>query len=145
MIGGIGYVTHFIIDALLNPQGTVSLYDSLHVLLLELLVDNFHEEKIWRVVWIFPFTFTVFFYYFVPYYNHTLYINRLMKMYLMVLIVLLTTIFFLYILFYRVAYSMVEKQKMAERTIYLEMQAEQYRHLSFFKLFCFLMPFIKHS
>lgn len=149
MIGGIGYVTHFIIDALLNPQGTMSLYDSLHVLLLELLVeciiialmwiparkylswlvDNFHEEKIWRVVWIFPFTFTVFFYYFIPYYNYTLYIDRLMKMYLMVLIVLLTTIFFLYILFYKVAYSMVEKQKITERTIYLEMQAEQYRHL----------------
>lgn len=149
MIGSFGYVCHFIIDALFDPEGTITLYGSLHVLLVELLVEsviialiwcpsrkylgwlvvNFHEEKIWRVVWIFPLAFTVFFYYFVPYDNSTLYINRLMKMYLIVLAVLLAAIFLLYVLFYRVAYSMVEKQKAAERTIFLEMQAEQYRNL----------------
>lgn len=149
MIGSFGYVCHFIIDALFNPKGTISLHDSLHVLLLELFVEciiialiwmpskkylgwlvvNFQEEKVWRVVWIFPLTLTVFFYFFVPYYNSTLYINRLMEMYLLVLAVLLTAIFLLYVLFYRVAYSMVENQKIAERTIYLEMQAAQYRNL----------------
>lgn len=42
---------------------------------------------------------------------------------------MLTFIFFLYVLFYRTAYTKVEKQNVAERTIYLEKAGQTAPHL----------------
>ena len=93
------------------------------------LVREFQTEKIWQVVWILPAIFTMFSWYFIPYDNRNVNIGRVMKMYILVVFFFLAMILTIYVLFYRIAYSIVENQNMMKKAALLEIQAEQYRNL----------------
>ncbi|WP_102401382.1 sensor histidine kinase [Haloimpatiens massiliensis] len=149
LIGGFGYLVYHVADIFLHPTGTIDSELSLNVLLLQIifecmlililgypvkkylgwLVSYFHEEKIWRIVWIFPMVFTIVFGYFIPYDNSKMYIGRALELYIISVSAFVVIVIIIYAMFYRIAYSIVENQKIAERTIYLEMEAEQYRKL----------------
>ncbi len=96
---------------------------------LSWLIHNFHEERIWKVIWILPAGFTVFSYYFIPYNNRVMYIGRFLKMYIIVLFVLFALVLFIYLMFYQIAYSIVERQELFQKSASLELQAEQYYRL----------------
>lgn len=93
------------------------------------LAENYIEERIWRVVWIFPAVFTVFSYFLVPYNNSYMYLGRFMKMYFFVLLLSFIVVLILYILFYQIALTMTEKSGLLTKSAYLEVQVEQYHKL----------------
>lgn len=96
---------------------------------LRWLVCHFHEEKLWRIAWVFPVSFIVLSRILSPYDGDQLFTGEAMEMYLIFLFVFLIIIIFLYIMFYQVAHQMVEKQEALEKNSYLEMQSEQYHRL----------------
>lgn len=149
VIGGCGYLIYHFTDILLHPDGNYyaiyrpysflaqSVFECLFVLLashpakkyLGWLVSSYQEERIWRNVWIFPAAFTVFTYFFVPYYNSYMYLGRFMQMYFVFLVLLFVIVFTLYSLFYKIARAMTEKAELLTRSAYLEVQIQQYQEL----------------
>ncbi len=95
------------------------------------LVHHFHEEKIWRVIWLLPFGFMIFSLTFIPYDNSIMYFGfgRFLDVYTITIFVLFVLVFIVYTLFYKIAYSMIENRKTIERTANLEIQAQQYHKL----------------
>lgn len=93
------------------------------------LVHNFHEGNLWMIACVFPSLFIVLSRNLIPYDNDRVFTGKAMEMYLVFLFIFLIIILCLYIMFYQVAYRMVEKQEILEKTSYLEMQSEQYRKL----------------
>lgn len=149
MIGGFSYLVYHTADIFLDPTGNASSAVSTKVFLIQVsfealfilliayptkkylgwLVLHFHDEKSWHKVSIFPVIFTFIFYVFIPLDNSKMYIGRALNLYMMAVCVFIIIAFIIYIMFYQIAYNIVEKQKIRERSIYLEMEAEQYRKL----------------
>lgn len=149
LIGGHSYLIYHITDILLYPDGSIYnlykpysllaqiIFECLVVLLffipakkyLGWLVENYQEERIWRIVWIFPAAFTMFSYFFVPYNNSYMYLGRFMKMYLLFLVLSFIIVLVLYVLFYKIALTMTEKAELLTRSAYLEVQVQQYHEL----------------
>lgn len=149
LIGGFSYLFTHLVDIFLYPQSTAEAPVGLYSLIMQILFEcllvlllfyptkkyigwllhNFQEELVWRIVWIFPAGFVVFSYFFVPYNNILMYIGRFLQMYAVVIFVLLMLVLFIYVLFYKIAYSVIEKQKILLKTSQLEREAEQYHSL----------------
>lgn len=149
LLGGFSYLAYHVADIFLNPTSTSVtplsaeiffiqiIFECLFILLLAYptkkylgwLVIHFHEEKIWRAVSIFPIIFTSIFFVFIPLDNSKMYIGRALNLYLIAIFVFAVIALIIYLMFYQIAYHIVEKQKIHERAIYLEMEAEQYRKL----------------
>lgn len=149
LIGGFGYLIYHVVDIFLYPYGGLNKSFDLTSLLLQIffecaliliiyypakkhlrwLVSNFHKDHIWRIIWIFPMLFTIIFNYFIPYDNSKMYIGRALNLYLTAIIIFLVMIIALYVMFYLIAYSITENERIMEHTTYLKMEAEQYRML----------------
>lgn len=149
LIGGYSYLIYHLTDILLYPAGSYYMlykpYSCIAQLVFECtmilvcyfpakkqlgwMVAHFEEERIWRIVWIFPAVFTFFTYFFVPYNNSYMYLGRLLKMYVVFLILFFVIIFTLYILFYKIALALTEKAELLLRSAYLEVQVQQYQDL----------------
>lgn len=153
VIGAFSYLVYHMADILLFPAHTIKDSVELTPFLVQItfelaailillypakkhlgwLVHCFQEERVWRLVWVFPAAFVFFAYFFVPYDNSVMYLGmyegRFMRIYMLALFVLLILVLFIYIMFYKIAYSFVEKQEMIRKAGYLEMQAEQYHTL----------------
>lgn len=148
-VGGFSYLVYHVSDILLNPLGTIYDDSSINVLILQIvfecllifvlryptkkylgwLVLHFHGKKVWKFIWIFPTTFTTVFYFFIPYDNSKMYLGRALELYLIAIVAFLIIAIVIYIMFYQIAYNIVENQRISERALYLEMEAEQYRRL----------------
>lgn len=149
LIGGYSYLIYHITDILLYPEGSYEMlykpYSFCAQLIFECLfiavffiparkylgwlMSNYHEERIWRSVWVFPAVFTVFSYFFVPYNNSYMYLGRFMKMYFVFLLLSFVIVLTLYVLFYEFAVTMTEKSELLERSAYLEVQVQQFEEL----------------
>jgi hypothetical protein len=93
------------------------------------LVHHFHEEQVWRLVWILPASFTLFALVFVPYDNSLMYLGRFLEMYVITVPMLFVMLFLIYTMFYLAAHALVEQQNMLQKNAYLEIQAQQYHKL----------------
>lgn len=149
LIGSFSYLFYHLVDIFLYPEATIEMMPGLYSLILQIvfelvlilllfyptkkyigwLVHNFPEERVWRSVWVFPAGICVFAYYFIPYDNKNMLVGRFLQMYAAVILVLLAMVFFIYVLFYKMAYSVMDKQKILLKAGYLEMEAEQYHRL----------------
>lgn len=85
------------------------------------LIHYYDDEPVWKSIWLFPCCFTCLIIFFIPY-NSSF-------MYAAVLPVLLALIIFTYILFYIIAYHIVEKREFQKKTAVLRLEAEQYQRL----------------
>lgn len=149
MIGGFIFLIYTLANILLNPTGHVEDPPFLNAIFWEIavevflililaypakkylgwLVHNFHEEKIWKIIWLIPFGFMIFSSIFIPYDNSVMYIGRFLYVYILTILVLFSLIIFIYVLFYNIARSIVEYQKIILKTASLEIQAQQYHRL----------------
>lgn len=149
LIGGFSYLACHIADIFLNPSNAYSTLLSIEIFYIQILfecfiilivayptkkylgwlVNHFHEELIWWKISIFPTIFTFVFYVFIPLDNSKMYIGRALELYIIASSVFLILAFIIYTMFYQIAYHIVEKERIRERTIYLEMEAEQSRKL----------------
>ena len=149
LLGSFGYLIYHVADIFLNPSGTIDeapsllafafelLFECLLILILHKpiqkylgwLITQFHEERIWKTIWIFPAIFVFVFYFFIPYDNSLMYQGRILQLYLTTIVAFLLTAILIYTLFYKIAYAMNENRIIMERSIYLEMEAEQYRNM----------------
>lgn len=149
LIGGYSYLIYHLTDILLYPAGSYYVlykpYSCIAQFVFECtmilvcyfpakkylgwMVTHFEEERIWRMVWIFPAVFTLFTYFFVPYNNSYMYLGRLLELYVVFLVLFFVIILTLYILFYKIALALTEKAELLMRSAYLELQIQQYQEL----------------
>lgn len=149
LIGSLGFLCYHLVDIFLHPTSVVDdpvwldslliqiAFESFLVLILAWparkylgwLVHYFHEETVWNVIWLIPFGFMIFASVFIPYDNSVMYAGRFLKIYSVTILVLSALLIFIYILFYKIAYSIMENQKMIQKTANLEIQAQQYHRL----------------
>ncbi len=149
LVGSVSYLFSHVMSVLLYPDATIHLIAGNDLFLLQVgfewaeiavlfypvkkylgwLAHHFHEESVWRLFWILPCGFTFFSMYFIPYDNSVMKMNRFLSLYIAVLLVLLALIVFLYLMFYKAARSMVERQELTMKAAALELQAEQYSRL----------------
>lgn len=149
LIGGFGFLVYHVVDIFLYPYGGLDkssvptslllqiFFESALILIiyypakkhLKWLVSNFHKDRVWKIIWIFPMLFTIVFNYFIPYDKGKMYIGRALNLYLAAIIIFLVMIIALYVMFYLIAYSITENERIMEHTTYLKMEAEQYRML----------------
>ncbi len=151
LIGSFGYLYYKFIDILLHPASVIEnpvyldsllfqvAFESFLVLILAYparkylgwLVHHFYVETIWRTIWLIPFGFMIFASVFVPYDNSVMRAGRgrFYEVYGVAIAVLSLLMLFIYVLFYKIAYSIVENQKMVRKAANLEIQAQQYHRL----------------
>lgn len=149
MVGGFVFLFHHLVDIFLHPEGVVLdpvhtdtfllqiMFECLLVFFLSYparrylgwLVHHFHEERVWKVIWLIPAGFLAFSAIFIPYDNSVMYKGRFLKVYVITIFVLFFLSIFIYVLFYSIAYSIVEKQDMLRKNANLELQAQQYYQL----------------
>lgn len=149
MIGGFTYLFYHLVNIFFHPAATVDdpaftdtfflqlAFESLLILILALptrrylgwLVHHFHEEKVWRVIWLIPASFLAFSYIFIPYDNSVMFVGRFLEVYIISIFIFFILILLIYVLFYKIAHSITENQKMALKTANLEIQAQQYHRL----------------
>lgn len=149
LIGSYSYLVYHITDVLLYPGGSIYVLYKPYSLIAQLifecviilvfflpakkylgwLAENYQEDRIWRIVWIFPATFTLFAYFFVPYNNSYMYLGRFLKLYLLFLLLSFIVVLVLYVLFYKIALTMTEKSELLTKSAYLEVQVQQYHEL----------------
>lgn len=149
LIGSFAYLFYHLINIFLHPSSVIEdpiyldsflyqfLFESFLVLLLSYparkylgwLVHHFHEEKVWRVIWLVPAGFFAFSIIFIPYDNRNMLRGRFVEIYLMTIFIFFILIFSIYVLFYKIAHSITEKQKAILRNANLEIQAQQYHQL----------------
>lgn len=149
MIGGFVFLFYHLINIYLHPASIVTdptyldafffqlIFESLFVLILSYparkylgwLVHHFHAEKVWKTIWLVPAGFLTFSYIFIPYDNSVMLIGRFLKIYTITIFIFLLLMLFIYALFYKIAYSIVDNQKMIQKTAILEIQIQQHHHL----------------
>lgn len=149
LLGAFSYLFYHVVDVFIHPVARIESYASLDVLLIQQLFEwvviailfyptkkylgwmirEFHEEQIWKIVWILPAAFTLLSRFLVPYDNEKAYIGRFLEIYIAVLIIFLILAIFMYVMFYHIAHGMVKNKNMAERTKFLELQGKQYAYL----------------
>lgn len=126
LLGSFAYLFYYITDILLYPHSTVLPYSPLTVLMIEQLfewilvvllaypakrylgwlVTSFHEEKI--------------------------YVDKTLEIYLLAIAMSVSLIIIVYLLFFQIAHIVIEKQKVTEKNLYLQIEAEQTRKLQTF-------------
>lgn len=151
LVGSFSFLFVHVASILLYPQDTIDSYVRIDLLLIQLafegvelaalffptrkkigwMIHHYDDEGVWKVIWVLPLGFTFFSFYFIPYDNSVMYVNRFLRLYILVLFILLSLVLLNYVFFYKLAYHMVEKHEVQKRTAALELQAEQYRHLQF--------------
>lgn len=149
MIGGFTYLFYHLANIFLHPTSVIDdpvytdtlclqlTFESLLVLSLALpakkylgwLVHHFLLEKVWRVIWLIPAGFLMFSMVFIPYDNSVMFVGRFLEIYVITILILFILILLIYALFYKIAYSITENQKMIQKTANLEIQAQQYHRL----------------
>ena len=152
LLGSFAYLFYYIIDILLYPHSTVLPYSPLTVLMIEQLfewilvvllaypakrylgwlVTSFHEEKIWKIIWIPPALFVFFSQYLVPENSDKIYVDKTLEIYLLAIAMSVSLIIIVYLLFFQIAHIVIEKQKVTEKNLYLQIEAEQTRKLQTF-------------
>ncbi len=93
------------------------------------MIANFHEEAIWRRVCFFPALFLIATFCMYPRKYNTMYVNRLREFYPLVLLFFTFFVLLIYFLFYIIAYTYVQKQKMEVANHVLSIQGSQYQQL----------------
>lgn len=96
------------------------------------LVNSFHEEKIWKIIWIPPALFVFFSQYLVPENSDKIYVDKTLEIYLLAIAMSVSLIMIVYLLFFQIAHIVIEKQKVTEKNLYLQIEAEQTRKLQAF-------------
>lgn len=149
MLGGFTYLFYHLVNIFFHPAAVVDdpvytdsffsqlAFEALLVFILALpvrrylgwLVHHFHEEKIWKIIWLIPAGFFVFFYIFIPYDNSIMFNGRLLEVYTITIFILFILILLIYALFYKIAYRITENQRIIQKNANLEIQAQQYHRL----------------
>ena len=149
LIGSFGFLFYTLTNIVLHPASTIEdpawpdvllleiAFESLLILILAYparkylgwLVHHFQEEAVWNIIWLIPFGFMIFASVFIPYDNSVMHTGRFLKVYGITILVLSALLLFIYVLFYKIAYSIVDNQKIIWKTASLEMQAQQYHRL----------------
>ena len=96
------------------------------------LVNSFHEEKIWKIIWIPPALFVFFSQYLVPENSDKIYVDKTLEIYLLAIAMSVSLIIIVYLLFFQIAHIVIEKQNVTEKNLYLQIEAEQTRKLQAF-------------
>ena len=152
LLGSFAYLFYYITDILLYPRNDALPYSPLTVLMIEQcfewilvlllaypakkylgwLVTSFHEEKIWKIIWI-PLALFVFFsQYLVPENSDKIYVGKTLEIYLLAIAISVSLIVIVYLLFFQIAHIVIEKQEITEKNLYLQIEAEQARKLQTF-------------
>ena len=127
LLGSFAYLFYYIIDILLYPHSTVLPYSPLTVLMIEQffewilvfllaypakrylgwLVNSFHEEKIWKIIWIPPALFVFFSQYLVPENSDKIYVDKTLEIYLLAIAMSVSLIMIVYLLFFQIAHIVI--------------------------------------
>lgn len=149
MLGGFSYLFYHLVNIFLHPASVIEdpvyadafslqiIFEVLLILILSRparrylgwLVHHFHEENVWRLIWLVPAGFLIFAYTFIPHDNSVMFKGRFLKIYIITDVVLFVLILIIYTLFYKIAHSITENQKIIQKTANLEIQAQQYHRL----------------
>lgn len=148
LIGAFGYLMYYIVDMYMYPwtngnhefllSGLLAQIAFEVIIILILyhptkkyfgwILKNFYEEKIWRLIWVFPFLFTAVIPMLVPENYGDFHATNTINLYLVFLGLFLFAAIFLYVLFYHISFSMVMNQQMMEKKNFLEIQEKQYQN-----------------
>lgn len=149
MLGGFSFLFYHLTDIFLHPASVIDepvhtdsllwqlAFEFLLILALYLparkylgwIVHFFHEEKVWKTIWLVPAGFLIFSSTFIPHNNSVMFAGRFLEVYIVTIFILIMLILLIYTLFYKIAYSITENQKIIQRAASLEIQAQQYRRL----------------
>lgn len=149
LLGGFTYLFYHLVSIFFHPTSTIDdpvyadvfllglAFESILVLSLALparrylgwLVHHFHEEKVWRTIWLIPMCFLMFSFIFIPFDNSVMFVGRFLEVYIITIFILFILILIIYGLFYKIAYSITENQNILQRAAQLEIQAQQYHRL----------------
>lgn len=147
-LGGISFLIATISDILLHPTGNYMNF-SVEALLIQvgflLFVDticypiihkylgwiilHYKNESIWKIIWVFPISFSIASQIIIPHDYRLAYVGRSMLIYFTMHGFIILFIILLYCLFYNVAYSTTQARYAAEQVRILETQAEEYTQL----------------
>lgn len=93
------------------------------------VISNLHEEAIWKWVWIFPALFFSSIFCMFPREYSTMYVWKVRQLYPVALLFYMFLIILVYIMFYVIAYTYVQRQKTELDNQLLSMQGAQYQQL----------------
>ena len=93
------------------------------------LVDDIEMAKTWYIFWVFPAAFFLLNRLIRPRYYETLYTNRVMKFYPILILALLTFLLLFYFMFYLMASEMNQNTRLLRENELLQLQSAQYRNL----------------
>ncbi|MCI8783646.1 MAG: sensor histidine kinase [Dorea sp.] len=93
------------------------------------VMENFHEEAVWKKVWCFPALFLASTYFMYPRVYRNMYVGYVRQLYPFVLFFFTFFVVLIYFLFYAVARAFVEKQKTEIANQMLSVQGAQYQQL----------------
>ena len=93
------------------------------------LVDDIEMAKTWYIFWVFPAAFFLLNCLIRPRYYETLYTNRVMKFYPILILALLTFLLLFYFMFYLMASEMNQNTRLLRENELLQLQSAQYRNL----------------
>ncbi|MDO4275595.1 MAG: GHKL domain-containing protein [Eubacteriales bacterium] len=149
LLGAFCLLFSVLIDSYFHPEGSFFDYSPLGIILqvcfgcgIDILFyvpvkrymgwvfDNFHEEKIWKVLWLFPVIFITISLFLIPQnYDYVTIRDRYFKIYSLILFMVFGLVLIIYTMFYRIARNIVEKEHLARANQFLAMQAGQYTQL----------------
>ncbi len=148
LVGGFSKLYATMFDYTMHPSGNALAfsYEALGVQVLFLVaadvilylpltrymgwvMENFHEEAVWKRGWCFPAFFLASTYFMYPRVYRNMYVGYVRQLYPFVLLFFTFFVVFIYFLFYVVARSFVEKQKTEIANQMLLMQGAQYQQL----------------
>lgn len=93
------------------------------------IIDNYHEEAVWRGMCTIPLLFIMVLHIMVPYQYSRMYIGRIMEIYLVVLFFFVFLAVMIYLMFYVITYTYVRKQNAEYMNQFLAIQGAQYQQL----------------
>lgn len=93
------------------------------------LVENFHYERIWRVVWIIPMGFTALYILIVPSDPATILVNRVYRISIILAVISFGAFFFSIFLFYRIAKEFVRNIRLERENRLLSVESRRYEQL----------------
>lgn len=96
---------------------------------LSWIIANFHNQRIWRILWIIPCIFIPILGVMVPLDYVYVYSGRTEYLYPTIMGCVFTMVIVIYILFYRIIYSIIKTQELEQQNKLLDMQSVQYHQL----------------
>ncbi len=96
---------------------------------LSWIISNFHNRKIWRVLWVLPLIFIPILGVMIPQDYRNVYSGRTEYLYPTIMACVFVMVVTIYVLFYRIIYSVVKTHELEQQNKILDIQSLQYHQL----------------